>query len=105
MLADLLAAGERPADALQGYEARRLPPTTRIVQTNRSFPPDYINTKVDELTGGRPFSNIDEVISQDELRRISEDYKRIAGFSVDALNARSERQFHDSSEQTGEEVS
>jgi len=58
-----------------------------VVQTNRRFPPDYINTKVDELTGGKRFGSIDEVISQEELRRISEDYKEVAGFSVDALNA------------------
>ena len=56
-----------------------------MVRTNREFPPDYINIKVEELTGGEPFGHIDEVISQDELREISEQYKRIAGFALDTL--------------------
>ena len=87
MLAELLGAGTEPTEALRRYEAARLAPTTRVVQTNRRFPPDYINTRVDELTGGKPFGSIDEVISQEELRRISENYKSIAGFSADALNS------------------
>ena len=37
-----------------------------------SSPPDFINIKVDELTGGKPFRHIDDVISQDELRALSE---------------------------------
>jgi 5-methylphenazine-1-carboxylate 1-monooxygenase len=68
--------------SLHAYEDLRRPITTQIVLTNRSHPPDYINTRVDELTGGQPFHHIDDVISQAELRQISDDYKRIAGFSV-----------------------
>jgi len=34
-----------------------------------------------ELTGGKPFANIDDVISQEELRALSDNYKRIAGFA------------------------
>ena len=59
--------------------------TARIVQTNRSVPPDFINIKVDELSGGKPFNHIDDLISQDELRQISDNYKAIAGFSLDAV--------------------
>ena len=87
-LADELAAltaGADPRAALQAYEAQRLPVTARIVQTNRSVPPDFINIKVDELSGGKPFRHIDDLISQDELRQISENYKQIAGFSLDAV--------------------
>ncbi|HEX9719630.1 MAG TPA: hypothetical protein VGA59_07840, partial [Ramlibacter sp.] len=43
----------------------------------------FINSKVEELSGGKPFRHIDDLISQEQLRRISEDYKRIAGFSLD----------------------
>ena len=39
--------------------------------------------KVDELTGGRPFANLDEVISQEELHNLSEQYRRVAGFSLE----------------------
>lgn len=84
-LADLLAEMNNPIDALAAYEKARLEPTAKIVRTNREYPPDYINIKVDELTGGKPFKNIDDVISHEELQRISENYKRIAGYSQDAV--------------------
>jgi 5-methylphenazine-1-carboxylate 1-monooxygenase len=74
-----------PVDALQAYEQARLEPTSKVVRTNREFPPDFINIKVDQLTGGKPFRHIDDVISQEELRRISEEYKKIAGFSLGSL--------------------
>lgn len=84
-LAASVAAGTDPVDALVRYEAVRRPITSQVVLTNRSTPPDFINIKVDELTGGQPFRHIDAVISQEELRKISDDYKKIAGFSLDAL--------------------
>ena len=88
VLADELARGE-PAAALAAYEAQRLAPTARIVETNRTVPPDFIIMKADALTGGRPFAgSVDDVISQDELRRISDDYKRIAGFSLENVQQR-----------------
>jgi 2-polyprenyl-6-methoxyphenol hydroxylase-like FAD-dependent oxidoreductase len=84
-LADLLAQMNNPVEALAAYQNTRLQPTAKIVRTNREYPPDYINIKVDELTGGLPFKNIDDVISREELKRISENYARIAGFSQDAV--------------------
>ena len=54
----------------------------RIVRTNREQPPDFILMKVEELTGGERFRHIDDVISQDELRALSESYKKVAGFSL-----------------------
>jgi len=84
-LAELLRTTADPLQALALYEQQRLPATARIVQTNRTTPPDFINTKVDQLSGGKPFRHIDDLISQDELRRISEDYQRIAGFSREAV--------------------
>lgn len=80
-----LAPGGDPRAALLAYEAQRRPATARVVETNRSTPPDFIIMKADELSGGKPFRHIDDLISQDELRRISDDYKRIAGFSLEAL--------------------
>jgi hypothetical protein len=59
-----------------------LGPTSQVVLANRSTPPDLINMRVEELTGDRPFENLDAVISQGELRSISDRYKKIAGFSV-----------------------
>ena len=57
----------------------------RVVRTNRTAPPDVINIRVEELTGDRPFGNPDDFISQEELRALSDQYKRIAGYSVEAL--------------------
>jgi hypothetical protein len=34
------------------------------------------------LSGGKPFGKIDDLISQEELRQISENYARIAGFAL-----------------------
>jgi len=80
-LAEELERDPDPVAALRAYEKARLETTAKIVRTNREHPPDYIIMKVDELTGGKPFANIDDVISQDELRALSENYKRIAGFA------------------------
>jgi 5-methylphenazine-1-carboxylate 1-monooxygenase len=82
-LATQLATAADGAAALAAYEAIRLGPTTRIVETNRTVPPDFINIKVDELSAGKPFRHIDDLISQEELRAMSDEYKRIAGFSLD----------------------
>ena len=78
------AGGDLPG-ALMRYEALRRPVTSKIVLTNRSTPPDFIIMKADELSGGKPFRHIDDLISQDELRKISENYANIAGFSREAL--------------------
>jgi 2-polyprenyl-6-methoxyphenol hydroxylase-like FAD-dependent oxidoreductase len=84
-LADLLRESPDRRAALRAYEDARLEATSRVVRTNRASPPDYINIKVEELTGGEPFDNIDDVISQEELRAISERYKQIAGFALDSV--------------------
>jgi 5-methylphenazine-1-carboxylate 1-monooxygenase len=81
-LAEILAREKDPQAALSEYERARLETTARIVRTNREHPPDFIIMKVEELTGDKPFRHIDDVISQDELRALSDDYKRIAGFAL-----------------------
>ena len=89
-LADLLAksGGDVPG-ALKAYEDARLEAAYRVVLTNRSTPPDFINIKVEDLVGDKPFDNLDKYITQDELRALSENYKKVAGFSsADASVAR-----------------
>jgi len=80
-LAECLSRDEPPA-AFAAYEAARRDTTAKVVRTNREHPPDFINIKVEELTGDKPFANLDDYITQDELRALSESYKRIAGFAV-----------------------
>ena len=81
-LADCLVAEKDPQKALLSYEAARCQTTARIVRTNRANPPDFINIKVEELVGDRPFDDLDKYITQDELRALSESYKQVAGFSL-----------------------
>ena len=81
-LADLLSKHTDVVAALQQYQDLRLPTTAKIVQTNRTVPPDAIIMKADALSGGQPFSHIDDLISQAELRQISDNYKQVAGFAA-----------------------
>jgi 2-polyprenyl-6-methoxyphenol hydroxylase-like FAD-dependent oxidoreductase len=80
----LTGSPDLPA-ALRAYEAERLPATTQVVLANRSTPPDVIIHEVWRRTGDRPFESIDDVIGAEELARISQRYKEVAGFSADAL--------------------
>ncbi len=81
-LADCLAAEGEVTAALRKYETARAAAAAKIVRTNREHPPDFINIKVEELVGDRPFDDLDKYITQTELRELSESYKKIAGFSV-----------------------
>jgi 5-methylphenazine-1-carboxylate 1-monooxygenase len=87
-LADLLKTTSDSREALKAYEAARVAPAAKVVRTNREQPPDFINIKVEELVGDRPFDNLDKYITQDELRALSERYKRIAGFALSDVAAR-----------------
>jgi len=86
VLAEMLASHEDARAALAAYERARREATAKVVRTNREHPPDFINIKVEELVGDRPFDNLDEYITQDELRALSENYKRIAGFALEDVS-------------------
>jgi 5-methylphenazine-1-carboxylate 1-monooxygenase len=81
-LADALQNHPDVRTALKAYETARAAAAANVVRTNRQFPPDFINTRVEELVGDQPFDNLDSYISQDELRALSENYKRVAGFTL-----------------------
>ncbi|HZL39819.1 MAG TPA: flavin-dependent oxidoreductase [Pseudolabrys sp.] len=81
-LADLLILGHEPREALKAYEAARAGPAAKVVRTNREHPPDFINIKVEELVGDKPFDDLDKFITQAELRALSDNYKRVAGFAL-----------------------
>src|SRR6202171_2454564 len=84
-LVSALLENDDPVAALAAYEKQRLEATTRIVLTNRTNPPDAILREVFQRTNDQPFGRIDDVISRDELVALSEGYKRISGYSKDAL--------------------
>jgi 2-polyprenyl-6-methoxyphenol hydroxylase-like FAD-dependent oxidoreductase len=84
-LADCLAAERDPARALAAYEAKRLVAPANVVRMNRQNPPDAILREVYQRTGDKPFRRIEDVISEDELRGISDGYKRVAGYDRGSL--------------------
>ena len=88
VLAEKLASFADPRQALAAYEQARREATAKVVRTNREHPPDFINIKVEELVGDRPFDRLDDYITQDELRALSDNYKRIAGFTLDDCEPR-----------------
>jgi 2-polyprenyl-6-methoxyphenol hydroxylase-like FAD-dependent oxidoreductase len=87
-LAARLADHADPRDALAAYEAERLDATSRVVLTNRVAPPDIILKEIVERTGDRPFDDIDQVISRDELAAFQTRYKEVAGYDLATLHAR-----------------
>ena len=84
-LASLLRTTFSIPEALKSYEAERLGPTSSIVLENRRNPPDAILREVFERTGDRPFRDIGEVITPEELRGFTDRYKRVAGYDKAAL--------------------
>jgi 5-methylphenazine-1-carboxylate 1-monooxygenase len=74
--------------ALGDYDRVRVKVTGDVVLMNRSEPPDAILREVYARSHDKPFKKIDDVISQDELHRISDNYKVVAGFEKERLRAR-----------------
>ncbi|HEV8679921.1 MAG TPA: hypothetical protein VGQ90_11135 [Stellaceae bacterium] len=60
---------------------------TRLPGRRRTAPADFINIPVEEPTGDRPFDNLDDFNRREELRALSDRYKRIAGYSIEDLAA------------------
>ncbi len=71
--------------ALTAYDRIRNKATSDVVLLNRAAPPDTILKEVHDRTGGKPFDNIDDIISREELQEISNRYKSVAGFKVEDL--------------------
>ena len=74
-----------PVAALKVYEAKRLPATSESGARQPQAPPDAILQEVYRRTGDKPFKNIDDVISREELIALSESYKRVAGYDKERL--------------------
>ena len=88
VLAGCLRREKDVPSALAAYQAARLKPAYEVVIANRSVGPDAILRTVHERTGDKPFERIEDVIKQDELSAMAENYKRIAGFEREALRKR-----------------
>lgn len=82
-----LATHRDPSTALARYEATRLPATSKIVLANRGNGPEQV-MQIAETRAPGGFENIDTVIRRDELEKIANQYKVIAGFDKERLNSR-----------------
>lgn len=71
-----LAVGDDPEVALRRYEERRLPPTARIVESNRRKGIDVMLDIV-EQRAPQGFTNLEDVLPADELEKIVGDYKKL----------------------------
>jgi 2-polyprenyl-6-methoxyphenol hydroxylase-like FAD-dependent oxidoreductase len=76
-----------PLEALKVFEAERLEKTSKIVVTNRSTPPDVIIERVEELSGGKRYERLEDVIPASELLEILERYKLLTSADIKTVNA------------------
>jgi 5-methylphenazine-1-carboxylate 1-monooxygenase len=83
---EILAHGPTDA-ALLAYEAERRPATTDLVMLNRRNGPEQVMQLVEERAPNG-YDVVTDVLSQQELEDIAANYKRVAGFQVEALNAK-----------------
>ncbi|MET8352241.1 flavin-dependent oxidoreductase [Micromonospora sp. NPDC005206] len=75
-------------EALHEYDVTRVEATGKVVRMNRANPPDAILREVHERSGDKPFERLSDIVSDEELRAITERYKTVAGFQVDQLKRR-----------------
>jgi 5-methylphenazine-1-carboxylate 1-monooxygenase len=83
---EILAHGPTNA-ALAAYESERRPATTDLVILNRRNGPEQVMQLVEERAPDG-YKVVTDVLSQQELEDIAANYKRVAGFQVEALNAK-----------------
>jgi 2-polyprenyl-6-methoxyphenol hydroxylase-like FAD-dependent oxidoreductase len=86
-LSDSLAETTDVIAGLQAYEAKRLGPTTKVVESNR----EYLSERYLDLADSRIRSRddkIEDLISQQEIDDITHTYRRIAGFDIQVLNSK-----------------
>jgi 5-methylphenazine-1-carboxylate 1-monooxygenase len=83
---EILAHGPTPK-AFVGYEAERRPATSDLVMLNRRNGPEQVMQLVEERAPDG-YKRVTDVLSLKELEDIAANYKRVAGFQVEGLNAK-----------------
>jgi 2-polyprenyl-6-methoxyphenol hydroxylase-like FAD-dependent oxidoreductase len=73
--------------ALEAYAAERRPATSQLVLLNRGNGPERVMQMVEERAPNG-FNVVTDVLSKEELEEVANNYKRVAGFQVEALNAK-----------------
>lgn len=84
-LAELLASHADPVEALKVYQDKRLDTTSKVVLANREIAPDAILRVVEERTGGKPFTKVEDVLSKEEFEQWQARYQKVAGFAKEDL--------------------
>ena len=87
VLARELALHDSIESAVRAYDSERRPATAAVVQSNRRAGPHRCQDLVEERAPDG-FERLDEVVSQQELQEIADEYKQIAGFEIGKLNNR-----------------
>ena len=85
LAASVMRLGPTP-EALAAYEAERRPKTSAIVLANRKNGPEQVMQIVEDRAPGG-FTDLDQVVSREELEGIAATYKRLTGFDPAILNA------------------
>src|SRR4029079_14121072 len=83
---EILANGATNA-GLVAYEAERRPATTDLVMLNRRNGHEQVMQLVEERAPDG-YKVVTDVLSLKELEDIAANYKRVAGFQVEGLNAK-----------------
>jgi 2-polyprenyl-6-methoxyphenol hydroxylase-like FAD-dependent oxidoreductase len=86
-LAYALATSASIDAGLASYEEARRPPTSSLVLANRKNGPEQVMQLAHERAPGG-FAHVHDVISREELEAVHIQYKRLAGFDCETLNAR-----------------
>ena len=87
VLARELALHDSIESAVGAYDGERRPATAAVVQSNRRAGPHRCQDLVEERAPNG-FERLDEVVSQQELQEIADEYKQLAGFEIGKLNNR-----------------
>jgi 2-polyprenyl-6-methoxyphenol hydroxylase-like FAD-dependent oxidoreductase len=87
VLARELALQPSVTRAVAAYDAERRPATAAVILASRATGP-LRPLEVVEERAPDGFSNLEDVVSQQELEAMSRDFKRAAGLERDALNNR-----------------
>jgi 2-polyprenyl-6-methoxyphenol hydroxylase-like FAD-dependent oxidoreductase len=90
VLAQELALQSSIEAGVAAYDDQRRPATAAVVQANRVSPQEQSLNLVEERAPDG-FRNLDDVISQEELARVSRNYQRTTGFDPESLNRRLSR--------------
>ena len=86
-LSEILVKANTIEDALIDYQNERIAPTSAVVLSNRDFLAERVLDYVDRRYPDE-CENIQDLVSQGELAKFSEEYQRIAGFDKETLEAK-----------------